>query len=82
MNRSQRHVVAIALAAVCLVAGAVADRAWIGRSNEGWFMYAPGSTSPLDPSNDAETAIRRVGVWLAVIGVWTAVAWRLYRDSE
>ena len=82
MNRSQRHVTAVALGAVSVVIGLAVNRIWNGTPSGGWFMYAPNSDVSFEASSDTGRTVRTVGVWLVVIGVWTVVTFRLYRSSE
>ena len=82
MNRSQRHVTAVALGAVSIVTGLAVNRIWNGPPSGGWFMYAPDSDVPFEPSSETGTILRALGVWFVVIGLWTMAMFRLYRSSE
>ncbi len=78
MNRLQRHVLVVAVGAVCLVVGAGVNQLLNSGASGGWFMYAPNSDAPFLPSADDGTVVRQAAVWLLVILVWASVAWRLY----
>lgn len=82
MNRSQRHVTAVALGAVSIVIGLAVNRIWSGTPSGGWLMYAPNSDVAFEPSSETGTILRAIGVWLVVIGLWTMATFRLYRSSE
>lgn len=73
---------AVALGAVCIVIGVAVNRVWNETSAGGWFMYAPNSDVGLEPSSHTGSTVRSLGVWFVVIGVWTAVAFRMYRSTE
>ena len=82
MNRSQRHVTAVALGAVSIVSALAVNRIWNGTPSGGWFMYAPNSDVSFEPASETGTILRTLGVWFVVIGLWTIVTFRLYRSSE
>lgn len=82
MNRLQRHVLVVALGAVCLVLGAGVNQLWNADASGGWFMYAPNSDAPFVSSGDRQTVLRGAVVWLVLILVWVSVAWRLYRNAD
>lgn len=82
MNRLQRHVLVVALGAVCLVVGAGVNQLWNSGASGGWFMYAPNSDAQFLPSADHGNVVRQAAVWLFVIVVWASVAWRLYRNTD
>ncbi len=72
MNRLQRHVLVVALGAVCLVVGV----------GGGWFMYAPDSDSAFRPSAGQGTVFREGVVWMLAIAAWASVACWLYRNAD
>jgi hypothetical protein len=81
MNGGQKAVTSVALgAALAVIASAVA--AWLnGPSNGGWFMYSPNSTSLYSVSSSGGT-FRTAAVWLAAVGIWVGVCWRLFRSGK
>ena len=80
MNHARRVVTSIAVGLALVVAGA-AVTSWIDEpSNGGWFMYAPNSTQIYNAPGGTDWSTS--GVWLAAIGIWFAVSWRLFRSNE
>lgn len=81
MNQSRRVVVSIAVG-LALAVMAVALTSWITEpSDGGWFMYSPNSEQMFDVSSDG-TDWATPAVWLAAIGIWFAVSWRLFRSDD
>lgn len=82
MNRLQRHVLVVALGAVCLVVGVGVNQLWSLDASGGWFMYAPDSDSAFRPSAGQGTVFREGVVWMLAIAAWASVACWLYRDAD
>ena len=81
MNQGRRVVTSIAVG-LALVVLAAALTSWIAEpSDGGWFMYSPNSTQVYDASSEG-TDWATPGIWLAAIGIWFAVSWRLFRGSD
>ena len=80
MNLARRVVVSVALAAALAVIAAAVSRVVIGPVEGGWFMYDPnGADVPFSSDSADRDTMWTAAIWLVAIGVWLAVAWRLFR---
>jgi heme/copper-type cytochrome/quinol oxidase subunit 1 len=79
MNQAQRVCVGIAVAAVLVVCASAVSIAVNGSADGGWFMYSPNSSAEFSRSGDS--VMNDILIWLAAIGIWLAVAWRLFRTK-
>jgi hypothetical protein len=75
MSHGRRVVVCVALGLALVVAARAVTRL-ITEVDGGWFMYAPDSSAPFS-SSDGDTVTCAL-IWLAAIGVWAVVSWRLF----
>ncbi len=81
MNQGRRVVTSIAVA-LALAVLAAALTWWLREpSDGGWFMYSPNSSQVYDGSS-AGTDWSTPAVWLAAIGIWFAISWRLFRTED
>jgi hypothetical protein len=81
MNHSRKVVTSIALGLALVVVAAAVTRWLEEQSDGGWFMYSPNSSPLMDLSSDGTNWATPV-VWLAAIGIWFAVSWRLFRCED
>jgi hypothetical protein len=79
MNQAQKVCVSIACAAVLVVCAAALSSAVNNTVDGGWFMYSPTSQGVFSSSGDS--VMNDVLIWLAAIGLWLAVSWRLFRTK-
>jgi hypothetical protein len=79
VNRAQKVSVSIAVAAALLAGTNALLRLMDDTSSGGWFMYSP-NNPPMFSSARGPVA-RDLAIWLAAIGVWLLVAWRLFRSK-
>ncbi len=76
MNRSQRIVLVIAVAALAVSL----DRAYlVSEQGGGWFGYAPNTDVVFTPGVDPG---RQILIRLALLITWTLISVRLLRDQE
>ena len=77
LNRSQRIVLVIGLAAACLAIDAA-----VGGPRGGWFGYAPQSSLAIVPGDGLSRQVR-VALRIALTVAWTAASmWLLKSDDQ
>ncbi|MFV0309513.1 MAG: hypothetical protein ACK5OX_17415 [Desertimonas sp.] len=81
MNAQRRVVLCVAAGLALAVLAAAVSRLLTAPGDGGWFMYAPGSEAAYTSSRDGDV-LKAGSVWLAAIGVWVLVSWRLFRPPE
>jgi hypothetical protein len=79
MNQAQKVCVSVAFAAALVVCASALSLAVNNTGDGGWFMYSP--NSPGDFSTSGDSVMNDILIWLAAIGLWLAIAWRLFRTK-
>ena len=70
----------VALGAALAVLASAINALLRDSSDGGWFMYAPNSNGLLTSDSGGHGAVlRESAVWLAAIGLWLAIGWRLFK---
>jgi hypothetical protein len=82
MTHGRRLCLMIALGAALTVLAAAINALLRDSPDGGWFMYAPNSNTLLTSNPGGRgVVLRESAVWLAAIGLWLAIAWRVFKSS-